>query len=217
MPQEVGTGLSGPAEVAKCLRWAASKASEPPSHRGWGDRYYGSSQVGSHSSAALRRTQDMYRTLPRRFPQLRGHVRVMLCDHTLARANADDGMTAFEKRSRDSCPGPVMSFIYHNRQPDALTQPLRAFFSLRPTPPQTPQATAGGWSAERRREGLATAVFARSLSTSCWHSGTAVAAPEAHVSSTLCVLTHRRRPDQAAALHGSQLVMRCSATLGQSK
>ena len=217
MPQEVGTGLSGPAEVAKCLRWAASKASEPPSHRGWGDRYYGSSQVGSHSSAALRRTQDMYRTLPRRFPQLRGHVRVMLCGHAHACANAADGMTAFEKRSRDSCPGPVMSFIYHNRQPDALTQPLRAFFSLRPTPPQTPQATAGVGSAERHRQNIEHAAASRSVSTSRWHSGTAVAAPEAQVSSTLCVLTHRRRPDQAAAVHGSQLVMRCSATLGQSK
>ena len=53
-------------------------------------------------------------------------------------ANAADGMTAFEKRYRDSYPGPVMSFIYHNHQPDALTQPLRAFFSLRPTGPQTP-------------------------------------------------------------------------------
>ena len=159
----------------------------------------------------------MYRTLPRRFPQLRGHVRVMLCDHTRPYANAADGMTAFEKRYRDSCPGPVMSFIYHNRQPDALTQPLRAFFSLRPTGSQTHQAAADQGSAERRREVLATAVFARSLSTLSWDCGTAVAAPEAYVSSTLCVLTHRRRPDEAAALHGSQLVIRCTATLGQSK
>ena len=159
----------------------------------------------------------MYRTLPRRFPQLRGHVRVMLCGHTPYVVNAADGMTAFEKRYRDSCPGPVMSFIYHNRQPDALTQPLRAFFSLRPTPPQTPQATAGGGSAERRREDILSGIFARSLSTLSWDCGTAVAAPEAHVSSTLCVLTHRRRPDEAAAMHGSQLVIRCTATLGQSK
>ena len=163
----------------------------------------------------------MYRTLPRRFPQLRGHVRVMLCGHTHALpytcANAADGMTAFEKRSRDSYPGPVMSFIHHTRQPDALTQPLRAFFSFRPTPPQTPQATADQGSAERHRQNIEHAAASRSVSTSCWHSGTAVAAPEAHVSSTLCVLTHRRRPDEAAALHGSQLVIRCTATLGQSK
>ena len=159
----------------------------------------------------------MYRTLPRRFPQLRGHVRVMLCDHTPWSQSVGDGMTAFEKRSRDSCPGPVMSFIYHNRQPDALTQPLRAFFSLRPTGPQTPQTAADQGSAERHRQNIDFAAASRSVSTSCWHSGTAVAAPEAHVSSTLCVLTHRRRPDQAAAVHGSQLVMRCSATLGQSK
>ena len=159
----------------------------------------------------------MYRTLPRRFPQLRGHVRVMLCHAGHARANGVRVGKAFEKRYRDSCPGPVMSFIYHNRQPDALTQPLRAFFSLRPTWPQTPQTAADQGSAERRREDFASAATSRSVSTSCWHSGTAVAAPEAHVSSTLCVLTHRRRPDQAAAVHGSQLVMRCSATLGQSK
>ena len=148
----------------------------------------------------------MYRTLPRRFPQLRGHVRVMLCHAGHARANAADGMTAFEKRYRDSCPGPVMSFIYHNRQPDALTQPLRAFFSLRPTGSQTHQAAADQGSAERHRQNIEHAAASRSVSTSCWHSGTAVAAPEAHVSSTLCVLTHRRRPDQAAAVHGSQLV-----------